>query len=42
MAVEAVAGFDRPTFRLNLATAVAAVALATRPAVRGDGIGAGP
>ncbi|TKX56517.1 hypothetical protein EXE44_14740 [Halorubrum sp. SS7] len=42
LAVEALAGFDRPTLWLNLATAVAAVALATRPAVRGDDRGAPP
>ncbi|TKX86033.1 hypothetical protein EXE43_10510 [Halorubrum sp. SS5] len=42
LAVEALAGFDRPTLWLNLATAVAAVALATRPAVRDDGREAPP
>lgn len=32
--VEAVAGFDRPTAALNLATAVATLALAAHPSVR--------
>ncbi|SFR38863.1 hypothetical protein [Halorubrum sodomense] len=40
LAVEALAGFDRPTIWLNLATAVAALALASRPCVRDGGRGA--
>jgi hypothetical protein len=42
LAVEALAGFDRPTMWLNLATALAALALASRPSVRDDGRGGAP
>jgi len=34
--IEAFAGFDRPTTVLNLATALAAIGLASRPAVRAE------